>query len=80
METERIISKKQKVATTISDDSNKAKNEQAGEGKDNCLYCNGLIAEDKNGENCFTCMFCHRWAHDESAGLDIDDNEYVCTF
>ena len=29
-----IISKKQKVATTISDDSNKAKNEQAGEDKD----------------------------------------------
>ena len=43
-----IISKKQKVDTTISDDSNKATNEQAGEGKDNCLYCNGLFVEDKN--------------------------------
>ena len=35
---------------TISDDSNKATDEQAGEGKDSCLDCNGLFSEEKNGE------------------------------
>ena len=62
-----MISIKQKVATTISDDSNKAKKEQAGEGKDSSLYCNGLFAEDKNGEGWCLCdrWFCHRWVHDK---------------
>ena len=44
-----IISKKQKFATALSDDSNKATEEQAGELRDSCLHCNGLFAEDKNG-------------------------------
>ena len=75
-----IISKKQKVTTTVSDGSNKATDEQAGEGKDSCLYYNGLFAEDKNDEDWCMCMFCHRWTHDECAWFDSDDDEYVCTF
>ena len=55
-----ILSKKQKVATAIFDDINKAKYEQAGEGKNSCLYCNGLFEKDKNGEGWCMCMFCHR--------------------
>ena len=54
--------------------------EQAGEGKDSCQYCNGLVVEDKNGEGWCMCMLCHRWAHDECAALDSDDYEYACTF
>ena len=65
-----IIYKKQKVTTTISHDSNKATDEQAGEGKDRCLYCNGLLAEDKNSQGWCMYMFCHRQAHDECTGLD----------
>ena len=38
------------------------------------------VAEDKNGKSWCMCMFCHRWAHDEYAGLDSDDDEYACTF
>ena len=38
---------KKDVATTISDDSNKATDEQEGKGKDSRLYCNGLFTEDK---------------------------------
>ena len=75
-----IISKKQKVATTISNDSNKATDKQAGEGKASCLYCNGLFEKDKNGEVWCMCMFCDRWAHDEYARLDSDNDEYPCTY
>ena len=36
VQTERVNIQNAESATTISDDSNKAKNEQAGEGKDSC--------------------------------------------
>ena len=34
-----------------------------------------FFVEDKNGEGWCLRMFCHRWAHDGSAGNDSDDDD-----
>ncbi|XP_043228646.1 uncharacterized protein LOC122384902 [Amphibalanus amphitrite] len=45
-----------------------------------CLYCGESFGDSVAGEGWACCTCCKKWAHDECAGLDDNDANYVCEF
>ncbi len=42
-----------------------------------CLYCDELFEMTSN-DDCIRCTVCHRWAHDQCAGVSPQDDYFTC--
>ena len=42
-----------------------------------CLFCGELFSETRD-EDWIQCTSCSKWAHDDCAGIDPDDDHFVC--
>lgn len=43
-----------------------------------CFYCNEMYSKSKSREGWIRCSECHKWAHDECAGVEDDDDDFQC--
>lgn len=44
-----------------------------------CLYCSDTIGNSLRGEGWVCCVFCKRWAHEQCAGMQDDEEEvFMC--
>ncbi|KAL1448578.1 hypothetical protein WDU94_012303 [Cyamophila willieti] len=43
-----------------------------------CLYCNEMYSKSKAREGWIRCSECHKWAHDECAGVEDEDDDFQC--
>ena len=45
------------------------------------LYCNDTFGNSVRGEGWVCCAICKRWAHEQCAGIEDDEEEnFVCDF
>ena len=42
-----------------------------------CLFCGELYSQTQ-ADGWIQCTTCKKWAHDDCAGVDVDDNAFVC--
>ncbi|KAJ8882171.1 hypothetical protein PR048_018659 [Dryococelus australis] len=61
--------KKTKISTT-QDESDTSDEEETNAG---CIFCNDLYSNSKSEEGWIKCVVCDEWAHEQCAGIDIDD-------
>ena len=66
--------KKLKLAESGSDSSQS----DAADENDECFYCNESSAVSIDGW--IRCEVCSRWAHDVCAGVEDDDDDFICEF
>lgn len=43
-----------------------------------CLYCHDLYSNSKSEEGWAMCQACFEWAHEACAGVEEDDEEFIC--
>uniref|UniRef100_A0A8D9B3W5 Zinc finger PHD-type domain-containing protein n=1 Tax=Cacopsylla melanoneura TaxID=428564 RepID=A0A8D9B3W5_9HEMI len=43
-----------------------------------CFYCNEMYSKSKAREGWIRCSQCHKWAHDECAGVEDEDDDFEC--
>ena len=43
-----------------------------------CLYCDEPYGESRAGDGWVMCIKCKKWAHEACAGVEEDDEDFVC--
>lgn len=54
--------------------------EEEEDDDEECFYCNEAYSKSKDNEGWIRCLKCKKWAHEECAGCEEEDDEFECEF
>ncbi|KAG8229654.1 hypothetical protein J437_LFUL008586 [Ladona fulva] len=74
----RSLAKMNIKKRTQSLDDESSDPEDGNNSNPECIYCSDTYLRSAGGEGWIKCQMCQHWAHEQCAGIDDDDDIFVC--